>query len=97
MFDWFSTSRSEAFARELAGHFLQDLRSSTGKTEAKFSVRAGKLLGRLDARVREFAAAEKMNVYKRAKLANAFLWTLKDGGCPEDYAQQATEWLTFRL
>jgi hypothetical protein len=97
MFDWFSTSRSEAFARELAGQFLQDLKTSAGKTEAKFSARAEKILGRLDARVRAFAAAEKMNVYKRAKLANTFLWTLKDGGCSEDYAQKATEWLTFRL
>jgi hypothetical protein len=97
MFDWFSTSRSEAFAKELAGQFLQDLHASAGKADAKFSVRAEKVLGRLDARVRAFAASERMNFYKRAKLANTFLWTLKDGGCPEDYAQQATEWLTFRL
>ena len=26
-----------------------------------------------------------------------FLWTLKDAGCPEDYANQLTDWLTLRL
>lgn len=97
MFDWFSTSRSQAFAKELAGQFLQELNTSATRNDAKFSVKAEKVLGRLDARVRTFAASERMNVYKRAKLANTFLWTLKDGGCPDDYAQKATEWLTFRL
>jgi hypothetical protein len=50
-----------------------------------------------DRRVRQFTAGERMNVYKKGKLANAFLWTLTDGGCPPDYAKELTEWLSFRL
>ena len=97
MLHWFTTATSEAFARELGQQLLQELQSTAGKRDAKFTAKAEKVLTRADTRVRQFAAAERMNFYKRAKLANAFLWTLKDGGCPDDYAQELTEWLTFRL
>jgi hypothetical protein len=97
MFDWFATSRVQAFGKELAAQVLRDLGSFAGKREGKFAAHTEKLLVRADQRVREFTASERMNFYKKAKLASTFLWALKDAGCPPDYAQQLTEWLTFRL
>jgi hypothetical protein len=97
MFDWFATSRVKTFGKELAAQVLSDLGAFSGKHDAKFAAKAEKLLIRADQRVREFKAGERMNVYKRAKLANAFLWHLKDSGCAPEYAQQLTEWLTYRL
>jgi hypothetical protein len=54
-------------------------------------------LVRADQRVQEFKARERLNVYKKAKLANAFLWTLRDRGCSPEYANQLTDWLSVRL
>jgi hypothetical protein len=97
MFDWFATSRVEAFGKEMAGQVLRDLGASASKREAKFAAHTEKLLIRADQRVRAFVAGERMNVYKKAKLASTFLWALKDAGCPPAYAQELTEWLTHRL
>jgi hypothetical protein len=97
IFSWFSSRASARFGRELATFVLSELSASTARKDTKFTAKAEKALIRADRRVREFTAGERMNVYKKAKLANAFLWTLKDSGCPPDYATQLTEWLSLRL
>lgn len=97
MLNWFATARSTAFGEEIAAEVMAALKDSVGKPDAKFGAKAEKALVRVDRRIRDFRTSERMNVYKRAKLANAFLWTLKDKGCPDHYAQQLTEWLSFRL
>jgi hypothetical protein len=95
--NWFSAAEAKRFGTDLAQFLLRELSTSTRKTDAKFATKAEKVLIKADRRVRQFTAKERMNVYKKGKLANAFLWTLKDGGCPSDYAQELTEWLSFRL
>lgn len=97
MFSWFSSSESVRFGSELATFVLSELSASAAKGDAKFTAKAEKALGRAEQRVQEFKARERMNIYKKAKLANSFLWTLKDSGCPEDYANKLTDWLSVRL
>lgn len=97
MFSWFSSSESVRFGNELATFVLSELSASSEKADAKFTAKAEKALLRADQRVQEFKARERMNVYKKAKLANAFLWTLKDNGCSEEYANKLTDWLSVRL
>lgn len=97
MFQWFNSAPAVAFGKELAGFLLGQLQSSLAKRDAKFQGRAEKVLLQADRRVRDFKAGRSLNVWQRSKLANSFLWTLKDGGCPEDYAAELTRWLTVRL
>ena len=97
MLSWFDTKESVRFAKSLAEELMETLSAKTALRDAKFTAKAEKALIRADGKVRSFRARERMNVYKKAKLANAFLWQLKDRGCPEDYAQELTEWLTLRL
>lgn len=97
MLQWFDTKRPESFGEKLARDLLAQLEGSFSKHDAKFKAKVEKALVRADGQIRQFCGTEKMNFYKRSKLANAFLWTLKDAGCPEDYAQELTHWLTMRL
>ena len=97
MLTWFDTRESDRFARELAQELLADLGVSAERKEAKFTAKAEKALIKADGKVRGFTSRERMNFYKRSKLANSFLWALRDGGCPKDYANELTEWLTLRL
>jgi hypothetical protein len=94
---WFSAAETESFGKELAAFIVSELKGSLHKRDAKFGAKADKTLQRAAAKVQEFKAREPMNFYKKAKLANAFLWGLKDAGCPEDYANQLTDWLTVHL
>jgi hypothetical protein len=98
MLKWFDTKPSEAFATELAAFLLEELRSRTAEKNAgKFEVKAQRTLNKAIAKVHAFKSANKLNFYKRAKLGNALLWALKDGGCSEKYATELTEWVTVRL
>lgn len=97
MFRWFSTKEAERFGKELAGSLLTELTGLVTKSDAKFSAKAEKVLSRADERLQQFKARERMNFLKKAKLANAFLWSLKDRGCPQEYANRLTDWLSVRL
>lgn len=97
MFGWLSTKESERFGKELAGFLLTELSGSIEKSETKFSAKAEKTLARADQRLQEFKARERMNVLRKAKLANAFLWTLRDAGLAPEYANKLTDWLSVRL
>lgn len=97
MFGWLSTKESERFGKDLAAFLLTELGASMEKTEAKFSVKAEKILVQADRRLQEFKARERMNFFKKAKLANAFLWSLKDAGIAPEYANKLTDWLSVRL
>jgi hypothetical protein len=97
MFSWFSSAESQRFGKELAIFVLSELASSSEKRSDKFTAKAEKVLVRADQRVRDFKTRERLNVYKKAKLANAFLWSLKDNGCSPEYADQLTDWLSMRL
>jgi len=97
IFKWFSTTEVNSFGKELAAFVLLQLKGSLHKRDPKFAAAAGKALNAAAQRVAAFKARERMNVYKKAKLANAFLWALKDGGCPDDYANELTDWLTLQL
>jgi hypothetical protein len=97
MLNWFSSGESRRFGKELAMFILAELSGSVDRRADKFSAKAEKVLVKAEQRVRDFKSNERMNVYKKAKLANTFLWTLKDKGCSEDYANKLTDWLSVRL
>jgi hypothetical protein len=97
MLSWFDTRESVHFAKELAEELMATLLARSGERDAKFTAKAEKALIRADGKVRSFQTRERLNFYKNAKLADAFMWQLKDRGCPEDYAKELTEWLTLRL
>jgi hypothetical protein len=97
MFKWFSSTESVRFGGELATFVLAELAAANVKQQAKFAAKAEKALLRADQRLQEFKAREGLNVYKKAKLANAFLWMLRDKGCSPDYAKQLTDWLSTRM
>lgn len=94
---WFDAGAAARFGTELAMLVMDDLSGSVQKRDAKFAAKAEKALVKAARRTEQFKSRERLNFYKKSKLANAFLWTLKDRGCPEAYADELTKWLTLRL
>lgn len=96
---WFDTAEVVRFGNDLAAFMLGELAVSARKRDSKFAAKAQKVMVRAAGRVQQFKAGlgRPMNFYQKSKLANAFLWALKDGGCPADYADELTEWLTTCL
>jgi hypothetical protein len=92
-----SGRQGQVFARQLAAFIVSELEGRMDARDAKFKTRAEKALVKAARRLQDFKATHSLNFYTRARLANAFLWALKDAGCPEAYADELTEWLTLRL
>lgn len=97
IFSWFDTREVRRFGTGLAKFIIGEMPVAAKTKEAKFAAKAGKTLKKAAIQLQTFKAAHKLNPYKRAKLANAFLWGLKDAKCPAAYADELTEWLTLRL
>ena len=93
----FNGKESEAFARRLGQFFMAELGQKLDARDAKFTARAEKTMVKAARQLQDFKAQHPLNFYTRSKLANTFLWTLKDAGCPAAYADELTEWLTVRL
>jgi len=94
---WLDATASEDFGKELAAFIMEDLSGSVDKRDAKFTAKAEKVLNKAARKVDDFKKREPLNFYKKSKLANAFLWSLKDKGCPHDYTNELTRWLAVRL
>lgn len=97
MLSFFSTADATRFGKDLAGFLLSELGSALAKTDTKFAAKVTKVLLRADQQVAQFKARHSTNFYQRSRLANTFLWTLKEGGCSQEYADKLTSWLTMRL
>lgn len=78
LLNWFDTSEVDAFTESLVGEFVQrvpkegDVRGARG--------RAKEASATLLARVERFARGHKLNLYKRARLANTLKWQLQEAG-----------------
>lgn len=97
LFGWFRAGEAEAFARELAAFMAAEFKGRLGELDAKGRKKAEKSMARADRKVQDFRAKHRLNFFQKSKLANRFLWSLKEAGWPDPYARQMTDWLTTRL
>ncbi len=88
MFRRFSLARAVRFAREPAGFVHSESSDSLHNADAEVAGGVEKVLDRAHNRMHEFN--------QRLMLADAFLWTLNDGGCSQGHAGP-TKSLTMRL
>lgn len=93
----FNTTDVQAMGRELAILILSHLSEASRHSGKKYQGKADKVLVRAEHRIVDYKKSHTVNWYQRSRAANAFLWALKDGGCPEDYANELTQWFVLRL
>jgi len=97
MFGWFNAKRAEEFGSSLARFFIEKMPADKQMNDAKFASKTEYLLTKMSAQIKVFKQEEKLNVYKTAKLGNAFKWTLKDANVDEALSAKLVEWLVAHL
>ena len=98
LFGLINTQELEEFATMLAndlGRRFPPASESRTDPGAKFQLKV--ILEGLGARAVRYHAEHKLSVYKKAKLGNAFKWSLRDAGYDVDYVNELTEWLMLRV
>ena len=93
----FASADAQAFARGLAAAILDELGDAALRPGPKFKSQAERVLKKAARRIDEFKAGNRLNWFQRSRAANAFLWTLKDRQCVDDYAKELSEWFVMRL
>jgi hypothetical protein len=97
MFGWFNAKRAEEFGSSLAKFFIDKMPADKLMNDAKFAAKTELLLTKMSAQIKVFKQDERLNVYKTAKLGNAFKWALKDANVDEALSAKLVEWLVSHL
>lgn len=97
MLKWFDAKDEQAFGRELASFYAERVPFESPFSTKQFAAKTQEVLKKVDLQVQKFKAERSLNIFKKAKLGNAFKWTLRDAGYDTEYVNGLTEWLMMRL
>lgn len=94
----FDTRELEEFATNLAMDMGRRFPpASEGRTDETAKRQIKVILEGLSARAVRYHEQQKLNIYRKAKLANVFKWKLKELGYSKQFSETATKELVTRL
>ncbi len=96
-FDWFDAQNAEEFGKSLALTFLKKLPASTGKLNNKEIAQQLVVIDKMYDLIEQFKQANKLNIYKKAKLGNAFMNELIAAGHNTEFVHQVTNGILQKL
>lgn len=97
MLQWFDAAHAQDFGRELARFYSDRVPFDPPFSKKQFATKTQETLKKLDLKIQQFKAKDKLNLYKKAKLGNAFKWELRDKQYDVTYVDELTEWLMHRF
>ena len=93
MLKWFSSKEEETFGKELAQFLADRLPPKAKLSDAKQEQLFPKFVSKID----QFKSSHKLNMYKKAKLANSFKWHLLDLDFANSFVDEMTKELVLLL
>ncbi|MEO8153080.1 MAG: hypothetical protein ABI605_08430 [Rhizobacter sp.] len=97
MLTWFDAKEAQTFGKALAQFYVERVPFESPFSTKKFATKTQEVLKKLDLQVQQFKSNHSLNIYKKAKLGNAFKWALRDAGYDTEYVDGLTEWLMLRV
>ena len=92
VFKWFDAREASQFGLSMAEFFAQRVPpESIPANEKKSLAKAAVVVSKLQAQAARFRSDHKLNVYKRAKLGNAFQWKLFELGYDKRIVEELTK------
>lgn len=86
----------DAFSLSLANSFINDFpleQNVKPHSSKKYQKRLNKALRNIDTKINDFKSSNKISIYKKARIGNKFMWSLKE----HDYDNQLVEEITKQL
>lgn len=98
LINWFDASEAEEFGKNLAeAYSANNLILEKKRKKISTVNKRAKLLGKLTSLVNQFGQTHRLNVYKKAKLGNAFKWALLDKGFDAKFVDILTKEVILAL
>jgi len=91
IFNWLDTKDVDALADRVSRNLFQRLPPAALETEGKKAeAKRRKTYEEVLLEARGFSREHKLNVYKKARLANRFKWALIEAGYPSEFVNEMT-------
>lgn len=98
VFGWLSSKEEVQFGEELAQFFIERIPPAHADGERGVSdKKRQEVIPKMLAKVHAFKVDRTLNVYKKARLGNAFKWKLLDAGYDADWVNEMTKEVLVKL
>jgi hypothetical protein len=92
VWSWFDGREAAEFGVTLANYFAERVPpGSISATDRKSVLKAGKVTANVHAQLQQFRTRHPLNIYKKAKLANAFRWRLVELGYDRQFVAEISQ------
>ncbi|MBV8666779.1 MAG: hypothetical protein JO269_09870 [Burkholderiaceae bacterium] len=91
MFGWFDARDAQQFGTTLADFFMERIPNEESAGKNKSLAKKQEVIAKMLNQVAVYKIDHKMNLYKKAKLGNAFKWKLLDANYPADFVNELTK------
>ena len=89
--DWFKSKEVDEFADSIVADLVRRFPpSGVGVPARKAADRLRKTHDAIFGRIENFARAQSLNIYKKARLGNRIKWALLEAGYPSDFVDTLT-------
>lgn len=90
IWNWFAASEAKKFGVSLAHFYIEKIPLDDAGKKSKQALKRKDVLKKMFQKMTQFNHEHKLNIYKKAKLGNAFKWTLTDAGYDPAYVDELT-------
>lgn len=98
MIGWFDARAAHEFGQELAAYYMERMPTLAEESEGKRGrATRQEALDGMQLRIAQFKQNNKLNVFKKAKLGNAFRWALQEAGYPPETVSDMTNFVVVNL
>ena len=98
LFNWFDAREAEQCGLSLAQFFADRVSVKAGEGGKKsLPKKQLEAVNKMLAQAQRFGHEHKLNLYKKAKLGNAFKWKLKESGYANELVDELTKELLLHL
>ena len=97
MINWFDARDAQKFGATLANFFIERIPLEKPNKKIKSMAKKQEVLNTMFSQIPPFKVKHKLNIYKKAKLGNAFKWKLLDAGYDPEIVDELTKELLLKF
>lgn len=88
---WFDARAAKEFGASLARFYIERIPPGEVDENKKALAKKQEVVSKMYQQMERFKLENKLNIYQKAQLGNAFKWALKDAGYPTGFVDDLTK------
>lgn len=97
MFSWFDASDAEKFGTALAEFFIERVPAENLEKRTISMAKQKEVTNKMIYKIQLYRLENKLNLYKKAKLGNAFKWKMREANYDPSFVNDLTKLLMMKM